>query len=204
MKENQEILQRTLNLTLAVYRLTERFPEKESLTWQLRRVSNGIIGDLASDNISDANKKIELLLIYFKIGRAQQWVREINWLILENEYRRLLQEIIGLIQMGERSKKLELKRELGEIQEKPNQMSHNIEKPPDIKTRPTQTGRLSTRQQKIITELKNKGSIKMADLIPLFENQASERTIRNDLQDLLEQRLIGKTGSHKSTTYFIK
>jgi hypothetical protein len=202
MNENREILIRALNLTLAVYRLTERFPDREFLRWQLRQVSNEIIGDLTFGKIENVNKKIELLLIYFEIGRVQNWVREINWLILENEYRRLAQKI-GDIAKGEQRAQ-ELTKDYDKKNRSTDLVSHNIQAQQKKEIELSKNSNLSDRQEKIYYEIKNRGSLKMSDFIPLFKNQASERTIRNDLQILLGQGLISKTGSHRSTKYYLK
>ncbi len=204
MNENQEILRRALNLTLAIYRLTERFPEKEILSWQLRRLGNEIIGDLTADDFSGVNKKTKLLLIYFKIGRAQKWVKDINWLVLEKEYSVLAQEVSDFIGIG--GSFIEVDSIRPEVKKAPsrNIVSHNAVMAPNERPSVTGIDGLHQRQQKIFKEIEDKGSVRMSDLIPLFKNEVSERTLRNDLRVLLERGLIIKTGSHKSTVYFQK
>jgi DNA-binding HxlR family transcriptional regulator len=50
--------------------------------------------------------------------------------------------------------------------------------------------------------LNRKEPLKMSDLIPLFKNDISERTLRNELQAMVKNGLIKKSGVNKATTYF--
>ncbi len=199
MDESSDILLRALNLALAIYRLTERLPKGEIMISQLRKLGNEVVGDLMMDKFFNAQKKIELLSVYFKISRAQKWVREVNWLILEREYRRLSQEIMILSQIGEVEREVKAGKKV-----EPPVMSHNVAIEQKLPRFASRHSALSPRQKKILEELKKKESIKMSDLTPLFKNTASERTIRNDLQILLKKGLIDKTGTHKTTVYFLK
>lgn len=203
MEENQDILQKVLDLALAVYRLTNQLPKNEVMIGQLRKLSNELIGDLIMDNFVKYQKKTELLLLYFKISRAQNWVREINWLILENEYQKLSREVILFEKAGQDVQTINEKRRRALLKpEQPSIRSHNNTN--EQIARLARENRLSARQQKILEGMKVSESIKMSDLIPLFKNTASERTIRNDLQVLLKRGLIDKTGTHKTTVYFLK
>lgn len=196
MNKGQQILGRALNLTLAIYRLTDKFPKGEVLIRQLRKLGNEIVADLASDDFKEkkTEKKINVSLLYFKIAKAQNWVKDINWLILEKEYSKLKEEIVGL-----RLSRLTRRAEEIEIE------SYNIkERREQAEREPSRVSELSLRQQKILAEIKQKETLKMSDLIPLFKNQASERTLRNDLQFLLRQNLIAKRGAKKTTVYFLR
>lgn len=202
MDESRDILRRALDLALAIYRLTERLPKGEIMILQLRKLGNEVVGDLMMDKFFNAQKKIEILLVYFKISRAQKWVREVNWLILSSEYQKLSQEIIFLAQAGDLEERTEIRKRIAGVEKTEDLMSHNIEKVKKIKKVSLRVSKLSSRQQKILAELEFRESIKMADLTSLFKNQVSERTLRNDLQALLKRGLINKAGAHKTTVYF--
>ena len=204
MEEDQDILQKALDLALAVYRLTIQLPKNEVMIGQLRKLSNELIGDLMMGNFVKYQKKTELLLLYFKISRAQNWVRDINWLILENEYKKLSRQVILFEKAGEEAQTINGKKKRVFLRSEHVSIgSHNTDMNEQI-AQLARENRLSARQQKILEEMKISESIKMSDLIPLFKNTASERTIRNDLQILLKRGLIDKTGTHKTTVYFLK
>jgi hypothetical protein len=204
MEESQDILQKALDLALAVYRLTNQLPKNEVMIGQLRKLSNELIGDLMMDNFVKYRKRTELLMMYFKISRDQNWVRDVNWQILEKEYQKLSRRVILFEKAGEEAQTINEKKKrvfLRSVQVPIR--SHNTNTDEQI-GRLVRENRLSARQQKILEEMKISESIKMSDLIPLFKNTASERTIRNDLQILLKRGLIDKTGTHKTTVYFLK
>ena len=204
MEESQDILQKALDLALAVYRLTNQLPKNEVMIGQLRKLSNELIGDLMMDNFVKYRKRTELLMMYFKISRDQNWVRDVNWQILEKEYQKLNRKIGLLEKAGKETQYINgnKKESLLRSGQAPIK-SHNAVMNDKIAQLASEN-QLSSRQHMILGEMKIKDSIKMSDLIPLFKNTASERTIRNDLQILLKRGLIDKTGTHKTTVYFLK
>ena len=96
MIESQNILRRALNLTLAIYRLTRLLPPEEPIGWQIRKLANEIIGDLALENFKIVQKRIRLILLFFETAKIQAWVKPQNWEALEKEYGDLLAEAIFL------------------------------------------------------------------------------------------------------------
>ncbi|MBU2037448.1 hypothetical protein KJ866_04620 [Patescibacteria group bacterium] len=215
--KNQELSRMALNLSLAIYRITAKLPAGEVLIEQMRGSGNEIAatlsvaeaelssaGDLAEENLADIEKKINQLRIYFQIAKAQNWVRLINWSILDFEYCKLQREVIfryrELTQIGNIANKHEL-------EDKDSIMSHNIKAPKKAASlKPTALSgrRLNERQIKIMGILDKNRVLKMSDLIPLFKNNISERTLRNELQDMVRAGLIKKKGTNRFTEYFKK
>ena len=200
--ENQELPRRALNLSLAIYRVTAIFPQGEVLVGQLRELGNEIAGDLAEENFADVENKINRLKIYFAVAKAQNWVKPMNWSILDFEYYKLQREVVFGYRESTRIGNLANKHELDESE---NIMSHNIEarkKPVFPKAAPLVQAGSNPRQSKILDSLNKKGFLKMSDLIPLFKNNISERTLRNELQAMVASGLIKKRGVNKSTEYY--
>jgi len=201
-------------LSLAVYRVTASFPIGEVLTRQLRLLANqvaaelslvddalNVAGDIAVSDLIGIEKKINYLRVYFKIASRQNWVRVINWTVLNFEYSKLRQEI-NLI--GKNQKRKEAIVEEGKEAEGISLMSHNIKKEEKAKREPSsKIAGLTERQKRILTEISKRQFIKSSDLTPLFKN-VSERTLRNDLIFLLEKKLIKREGFNKTTTYLSK
>jgi hypothetical protein len=75
-------------------------------------------------------------------------------------------------------------------------------KPKTVKLAPPKE--LNARQKKIVDFLKKKNEAKMADLQGVFKNEVTERTLRNDLKDLVSQKLIKSQGEFKTRKYFLK
>jgi len=60
-----------------------------------------------------------------------------------------------------------------------------------------------TRVQKILNFFKKEKQVKMSDLLKLFNNKLSERTVRRDLNMLLERGVIERTGEKRLTKYVL-
>jgi len=198
----KDISLRALKLSLAIYRVSGLLPAGEVMVRQLRRLGNEVVGDLVVDDLVAARKKIKVLRMYFKISQSQNWMREANWQILDQAYAELNQEISLLNKIEE--KKSETK---GEERAKGNRrmdMSHNIRgrlKKEDLSLFQAE---VNQRQQKILDTLRANNQLHISDLIPLFQNDISARTLRNDLNFLINQGLVNKKGSNKFKVYFAK
>ncbi len=195
-------MRRALNLTLAIYRITERFPQGEVLILQLRGLGNEIAGDAAGVEVRNLAKKIDRLLIYFQIAQQQDWVKSLNWLILAREYKLLGQEA-GLA--GSFGAEGNLGNEQAVEPMENDIASHNILRAKKrIGQRQAKSSELSFRQKRIMQELKSGTPFKTSQLVPLFVDKVSERTLRNDLQELLMRGLIRKNGSKKTAVYLVR
>lgn len=84
-------------LALAVYRVTEFFPEKEPLKFHIREQADKILANLVSANPHPENignkddllKDIKILYGYFDLAGAQNWVDLRNFSVLKREYGRV-------------------------------------------------------------------------------------------------------------------
>lgn len=199
-ESQKEILRRALNLSLAIYRVTEKLPRGEILVWQIRKLSNELIGRIVFGDWAGSEKRINLLSAYFKIARAQNWLKEGNWYVLETAYKNLKQEIIIKRLKGE----LLTSRKEPAFQEAVVDKPEKIYKSQSPLIRGQKIGSAARRQNKILEEMRKQGTIKISDLAPLFKKQVSERAVRNDLQVLIDKGLITKNGSNKTREYALK
>lgn len=163
--------QKALQLSLAVYRLTKLFPEGEVLIGQMRQIANQVLAELISGNPKKAITQINILLYYFQIAQAQQWIKQINFVILFREYNKLLNEI-NQSKAGDHHKKVVSSKDK----------------------------RLSQRQKRIFEHIKNQKMVRMKNLSTLFPNLTS-RTIRNDLNEMINRKLLFRQGRGRSSFY---
>lgn len=180
---------RAFELCLAVYRVTNLLPKAEVLTNQLKEIANEITAEiLTSEKI---NGKIEKLIVYLQIAKAQNWLKPINFEVLIKEYQGL----------GEEIKKEKTLRQAQGIKrlfpERPSTLAKVLG------SRRVKKQEISERQKKILTYLQNKKEAKMKDFLEIFEGEITDRTLRSDLKFLLNQGLIKKQGEFKTTKYFI-
>ena len=75
-----------IKLTLAVYRVTELFPEKVTLKHDIRGLANEILAVLISNQGEDSSRLIENIKSLFKLAEAENWVDSRNFLVLQREY----------------------------------------------------------------------------------------------------------------------
>lgn len=83
-----------IKLTLAVYSVTELFPENEPLKYDIRNLANEILANLINNNYENTSRSIKELKGLFVLAEAQNWVDSRNFLVLGREY----EEIEKLIQ----------------------------------------------------------------------------------------------------------
>jgi len=84
------LLDRVVELTLAVYRVTKTFPEGEVLIGQIRKTANKILAGFILREHKKASDQIKILLYYFRIAKVQNWTKKVNFAILSEEYKSLL------------------------------------------------------------------------------------------------------------------
>ena len=178
---------KAFSLALAIYRLTDFFPQGEVLKNQLKILANEIYAQLASNNFYDTISSVEKILAYFKIAAAQKWVKEINFVILEEHYRSLKESLEILTQLKE-EKSLKIEKPVRKIAEKKN--------------RNKGLG-MNFHQGEMLGCLRNNRTAKMADFLKLFDGKINERTLRRHLQVLIDQGLVGKIGNFKHTNYYL-
>lgn len=202
MSKSHDFSRRALNLSLAIYRITAKFAQGEVLAGQMRELGNQIAGDLAEGDLASVEKKIERLKIYFAIAKAQNWVKPINWSVLDFEYYKLQQEVIFELNNRGTTRIGNIAGLRGEEKEEII-MSHNIRRGRKLSSSDASpvSGNSSPRQTKILAALNGNSSLKMSDLIPLFKDDISERTLRNELQAMIKDGLVKKNGEKRHTEY---
>jgi hypothetical protein len=166
--------EKALELVLAVYRVTKVFPEEEVLIGQMRQAANQVLAELVSERQKEAIEQIKVLLNYFQIAQAQNWIKKINFVILKKEYNELLDEI----EQSSHKKKI------------------GLAKMAKIKG-------LSQRQKRILEYIKNFDKFRLGDLNKYFP-QTSSRTLSRDLEQLSLKGHLIKKGHGRGAFYRIK
>lgn len=168
-----------VKLTLALYRVTELFPDKEPLKFFLRKKANEIMADfVAKGEKSEFSEKIlknlEILQDYFKIAENQKWVSQKNFFVLKREYNKIVREI----KRPKSAKKGKSRRKTPLIEED------------------CEYGR----REKILEVLKQRGKAQTGEFLKFFP-EVTKRTLRRDFQCLLDKRLVKRIGSRNRTFY---
>lgn len=207
MKNSQELHRRTFELTLALYRVTDFFPQGEVLKRQLREKANEIFGNVTEYEYADGRErgalallaKVETMKGYLRVSRSMGFVRSINLTILEREYelleRLFRQELDGDDVMQNRDRN---PREVSYTQQMHD--SAKIKDPKAQQRVAREGGGMTDRQKKILTFVEKVSQAKISDFHALLIG-VSAKTIQRDLHDLVQKNILKKDGEKRWTTY---
>lgn len=228
-KEIQKEIQRKIfELTLALYRVTDFFPQGEPLRKHIREKANEIFGavteydysNLSEDSLTVILFKVQSMKGFLGIARSLRLVRTINLTILEREYDRLLEFFTKEIDRFIPIPVPEIRHEVRETEKLRTwdelvveNQENNVDPPSiGIETKKVETRRqedlspissdLSERQKKIMEHLQTVSQAKISDFHSFF-GDISSKTIQRDLQDLVSKSVLKKDGEKRWTTYSI-
>jgi hypothetical protein len=186
-----------LKLTIAGYKISDLFPEKEPLRWQVKESLGKILFETIKGQFLPNSKdlvfaEIQALNTMLDLVKSQNWVNDKNLLILRQEYSKLGQEIRQIEHSEPNAPK---------IQEKTTETAVK----PRIQTQKPAMPKLSPekRQERIVSMLNFKKRINLSDLKKIFP-QVGSRTLRRDMEALLERGMISrKRNGQKDVTYMV-
>ena len=216
-----------LKLTNTVYKVLEFFPESDPLKNRAKDKALAImehlilINETSSRQPADQKKNkaelledIDILLGYLWIGKLQGWLSSINCLIVSNEYEKIRKElelkIEPIIELTQKLPGIEkLSQESTQITPSPvleNTVAEKEEAPIffNISNRQNPpSDELTSRQKKIIEFLSKNEKAQVMDLQAVLP-AITKRTIRRDLEELLEANKIARFGEFNQVFYKIK
>ena len=181
-----------IKLTFAVFRTTECWEESNFLKFQIRSLCNEILIDFILISCQDSNTRtknrflsnIQDLEEALFQARNQKLMDRKKFLLFQKEYRKI-----------------------GEILEvnEPEEPEIRVQKPkkevePKKEDAVKQNKQLNQRQTKILEILKNKTGVQVWELKQVFPN-ISKRTLRRDLDDLLQNKLVKRHGEWNEVFY---
>ncbi len=206
----RDINKKLSDLALAVYRVTGLFPEGEASRHRIRERAMEILEDatfyvtIREKDVSGKamllqtiEAKISALLGMFRVVRAQHYVKELNFDILEWEYREV-----------EKAIQEELARDIPEIQSSEEGLREEAVYKIETGAWPQESiadvlSLLNGRQQQLVGFFKDNGSARLRELTKLFPD-VSEKTIRNDLKVLCEKHLLRFNGKAPQSYYSLR
>ncbi|MDO8474015.1 MAG: hypothetical protein Q7S62_00450 [bacterium] len=192
-----------IKLTLGAYRVTDLLPPAEHAKAEIRSLANAVLVNLIlfSENnpITSEQRKSLIPKIQEEIGSLVGYVIGLKsnskietkyLLILEKEYQKIAQWL------DEQS--FDPSTELG-AQGRQAQVSVPVEVP----QKKEEDGSLSERQRKIMGILQNKEKTQVWELQKVL-TEVTKRTLRRDLDDLLQHNLIERKGEWNAVFYRMK
>lgn len=174
-----------IKLTLAVYKVTNVFPHKEPLKFLIREKANQILADFILKNkVKNIQKNIDVINSYFEIAEKQNWVDQLNFLVLKREYNEIIEELEDEVVKTDKEEKISKK----------VLKSSNPHPDPIL---------LNNRCEKILDVLKEKEKAQIWEFKKVFP-EVTKRTLRRDFEFLLRERLVVRAGENNNVYYMLK
>lgn len=200
-----EIKQRALKITEALYRTTDIMFDAEPLKWSLRNnaieimniVSNLDSGGQSRD-IEKLNSLVRNLFLKLELASSGTFISKMNFEVLQREY-----SMLGdYVRKQEQPLLLEYRTEESvtdtvsdknisdKIETVPEMVEKKIEPDPD-------------RKAVIVSALQNNSRSSVSDIARLFNGTIGEKTVQRELNALVEVGAIKKEGEKRWRRYFL-
>ena len=188
-----------VRLAFATHRVADALPQEEQIVQEVREAANTILADLIlltdkevvraekkGDLLFGLERQIDILLVYLDRAKKGGWVNPENFSVLEEEY-------------GKIRDLLEIFEDVPRPQAKEPQKIEKEEEKPEIEDRDS----LSQRQKKIIEFLRVKENAQVWELQKVLP-EVTKRTLRRDLDELLQKNLVERKGEWNAVSYGLK
>lgn len=205
--------EKILKLTNTVYKVLEFFPESDPLKNRakdraLAIMENLILVNETSGWASFSKEKIkvqiledvDILLGYLWIGKTQQWLNPVNCLIITNEYEKIKKELGSVIELTKKLPGIEQIAPQEATQTSVAPVIAPVLEEPEVDLPEPHPSSSSARQEKILDFLKSNEKAQVMDLQKVLPD-ITKRTIRRDLDELLELGKIVRMGDFNQVFY---
>ena len=207
-----------LKLTNTVYKILEFFPESDPLKNRAKDKALAIMDNLVLVNENSGwasfqkekikvqlSEDIDILLGYFWIAKSQAWLNSVNYLIVANEYEKIKKNISPIIELTLKLPGIEKISVLPEsAQRTPVEPSASVLSNTEAKKEGASVNlfNISDRQKQILEFLQKNEKAQVMDLQTVLPD-ITKRTIRRDLDELLEAGKITRLGDFNQIFYQI-
>ena len=205
-----------VRLAFATHRVVDVLPSEEQIAHEIRETANTILADLIlltdkeavrpekkRDLLFGVERQIDILLVYLSRAKKEGWVNPENFSMLEEEYGKIrdLLEIFEDVPLHEERASREQKPQAGREKEvrELQKIEKNEEKPSFVEDRTA----LTQRQKRIIEFLRVKENAQVWELQKVLP-EVTKRTLRRDLDELLEKNLVERKGEWNAVSYGLK
>jgi len=210
-----------VKLTSALYRVTDLFPDQEPLKFGLRERSLKILSLLSPYHFSDDTnldrvvaeeslKEVQALRSLLAVSQGQRWVNEINLILLDQEYGRLEDRLESVVKRRPESVDKSIEKPAPKKNTTNSYQAPQPKKSVPSELKPNRTYDLNTgrevdqapteRQEKILQMIRQQPRIQMRQIQEELTDVTS-RTLRRDLESLVQQQKIVRVGRGTGTFY---
>lgn len=213
--EENEKWKKTLDLTHAVWRVADLCVENDILKNKIKELSSGILSSYTvyvseyEENIEQKIlRDVDSLIALLSLAQKTNYIKEINFLILKNEYKKIKFYLRSSMDSKELTAQQERKPAVAASQEnKVSQKSvigNHIEKPMQENAlgKVTSTN-LNHRQEMLLKLFQNRkdSQVRLKDIMQSFPD-FTDRTIRNDLKTLCEIKALARSNGRGQGSFY--
>lgn len=215
-----------VEITNELYRLTLLFPKKEPLRFKMRELADEILANsityfnpvsnplISPGLVENSHNLFEVLDSFFEIAKEQNWVKPVDILNLQQDYKNIkqgLKEPKKQEEQQEQEKQDQEKKEIVETASSPIQLNQGLSSVPlpeplivsEPPTMEKSNIEVSDRQKRILDILKQKEGVQVWEVKDSFPD-VSKRTLRRDFRKLLKDGLVERKGKKNTTFYKLK
>ena len=198
-----------VRLTFAAHRVADALPQEEQIAQEIRDGANSILSNLLlfidkevvaagkkRDLLFQLERQIDILLVYLERAKEEGWVNPKNFSLLEEEYGNI-QDLLRIFEEvspsegSSQESKVSTRKEKELIEEQVEVEKMEVVAP------------LSQRQRRIIEFLRAKENAQVWELQKVLP-EVTKRTLRRDLDELLQKNLVERKGEWNSVSYELK
>lgn len=180
-------LQQAIRLGMAVYRLTDRFPEQEPLRSRLRDASLAVVVSASRDDPESASQAVHTLDALAEVATPLGYVAPVNFAVLKQSCQELMRVWSPV------------------SQERPS--LHASSSRAQTHTNAKGTGRIvsplvsaSRRRDRIVQILREQGKARLRELVSGLGG-VSARTVRRELNGLCKEGMVERRGFGAASFY---
>ncbi len=216
-----------IDLTNKLYRLTLFFPQKEPLRNKIRETADETLADLVlilegekyekRESAFKVERNLEILDVLLELSKKQNWIEEPEIRRIQENYwsikreveefnemsrRQMLRRGIGreMAALAEADAQEEAKTPFKKEEKERNAPQENPQTKAFSKKPRQEEVKLNKRQQKMVNLLNRKEKMQVRDFQGALPD-ATKRTLRRDLSDMMEKKLVKRTGKGNTTYY---
>mgnify|MGYP001572747623 FL=1 len=188
----EELKQRALKITEALYRTTELFSDAEPLKWSLRKASLEILDVVSSADVAKAESLTKSLLLKLELASSGTFISKVNFEVLEREYLALLDKLLS--HRENYQSLLDPPIAIAMRRASSNGLSDKAEA---VSIKP------GGRHEKLLSALQQKGPSSAGELAAIFEGSISEKTVQRELGSLVASGAVKQEGDKRWRRYFV-
>lgn len=191
-----------IELTNRLYRLTLLFPQKEALRHKIRMIADEVLIELVvilegepkekRESAFNVERNIEILDALFELAKKQDWVLKREISDIQDEYLVIKKEVEDFNDLT--------RKELREVNVLPVVTEEKEKKEEKITASFVKKEDLNNRQEKILGLVKEKERIQVKDIQEILP-KITKRTLRRDLNFLMDRSLVRRIGKGNGTYY---